>query len=495
MTPETTWSRPWSPDASRHAVRGRLTVKLRSGAAPDAIPAHRDVRMGLASAALRLDHGDVDRKVHRFSPAMRVSRKFRPARLIGGGRPAWSELEDRTGLSRTFRVEVDPGTPLLPLLHELRALDAVESATPQYLCATPFLDPDEALSDPVPPSYAQDMIRAGEALAVEPGDSTLIVAVVDSGCDLHHPELAGVLRPGLDTVDLPPDQVSRGLTLFGDTVLRDRFPVDDMGHGTACAGLIGARGLQIPRGIGGAARVLPMRALAAAHLAERSKPSAVGSIDDLDQALKAAVDLGAKVLNLSFGTPATALRPDDAIPHADVVQYAVERGCILVSASGNSGDASRYYPACLDGVIAVGSVGAGRRPSRFSSRGPHVALCAPGEQLYAASIRGGREHVTGTSFASPLVAGVCALLAATAARYSRPLPPRLAREILVATAAPFADNPVKDGVGAGILDAAAAVHALNHALHAAEAHSFPTPSAPATSQTRLGASCSRQPAL
>lgn len=447
-------STPWCPETARLAVRGRLSVTLRAGEAPEHLPPHDDVRRGLVAAPMRVDGGPVDRLLRRWSPAFLVSRVFTPARRFGH-RPAWSDLEQQTGVARRVRIELDPDAPLLALLADLRELDAVESASPQYLCVTPF-----ASGGAVPAADAFGRIRADEALALEPGDPTLVVGVVDSGCDLAHPELQGVLRPGLDTVDLPRERVSRGLTLYGDTARRDRIPQDEMGHGTAVATLIAGRGVHAHRGVGGACRVLPMRALAGARMAGSDRATAIGTLDDLDEALKAAVDLGARLLNLSFGTPASALREDDPPPHREAVAYAAGHGCLMVAASGNAGTTDPYYPACLPEVLAVGSVDTDGRPSRFTSRGPHVLVCAPGEAVHTATLEGYGPQ-TGTSFAAPLVTGALALLTARAARHSEPVTLAMARSWLAATSRPFPPGSSAQGCGAGILDVAAALRRVD----------------------------------
>jgi subtilisin family serine protease len=307
------------------------------------------------------------------------------------------------------------------------------------------------------------MIGADRALAMEAGDSALIVAIVDSGVSLDHPEFDGRLRPGVDTVDLPGDQVSRGLKLYGDFQGRDRRPMDEMGHGTACASIIGATGRSMPPGLAGAARVLPLRALAGAMLSDQSLPTAVGGIPDIDLAVKMAVDLGARVLNLSFGTPQSALRPEDPVPHVEVVRYALARNCVLVAASGNSGDATDYFPAALPGVLAVGSVGPEGRPSSFTTRGLHVAVCAPGERIHVAGLQG-YGWQSGTSFAAPFVAAACALLLARAARYSSVLSPFNLRRLVMQSATPFARGVDGAGCGAGMLDLPEALRYADDAL-------------------------------
>src|SRR5262249_40668217 len=147
---------------------------------------------------------------------------------------------------------------------------------------------------------------------------------------------------------------------------------------------------------------------------------------------------GARVLNLSFGTPESALRPEDPRPHEDVIQYALARDCVLVAACGNSGDGTRYFPAVLPGVIAVGAVDEERRVTGFTSRTDELPLCAPGDRIPVATLGGGYVEASGTSFAAPFVAGAAALLVAHGARAGVPMPAALVRDLLVRSAAPFA---------------------------------------------------------
>jgi subtilisin family serine protease len=178
--------------------------------------------------------------------------------------------------------------------------------------------------------------------------------------------------------------------------------------------------------------------------------------------VKLAVDLGAKVLNLSFGTDDSALASGSPKPHADVVRYALDRGCILVAARGNNSRETNVWPAAFPGVIAVGACDLARRPTEFSTRGDHVALCAPGERVLSCSLTG-YQHVTGTSFAAPFVAATVALLVARGHRRSSPVDAVLAREALLGSVQPFAgDHPA--GCGAGILDAAGALEALDRII-------------------------------
>ena len=338
----------WEPENMRGAVRGRVIVRLAPGEVPDKLPSILAVTLGKSVAPLGVGN-DVDSVVKRFSPALRVTTAFAAAKSRDQ-RQQWDDIEHATGLARTLRIDVDPDASLVDLVSALNDLAIVEQASPQYLSVTPFDRAGHDGSDQeaerltADPYQAQEMIGATEAHSIEPGDTALIVAIVDSGVDLHHPELRERLRPGIDTVDLPANGVPRSMQLIGDWSGIDRQPQDYVGHGTACAGIIGARGELIPSGLAGAARMLAVRVLAAARMTGRPRVTALGAITDIDLGLKIAIDLGARVFNLSFGTPETALRKDDPRPHADIVNYARRRGCVLIAASGNSGDMTALLP-------------------------------------------------------------------------------------------------------------------------------------------------------
>ena len=453
----------------RLAMRGRVVFRVRAGEDPQGIPDHADVAHGMAQPLLRFDGGTVERVLRRFSPAMAIARVF-PSASTGGriGAPSagWDDIEVATGMSRTFRADVDPDVDLPALVKALASLDVVEMASPHFLCE---------IGRPVAEAaatrgrgdlfYGQEMIGAREALRREPGDTALIVAVVDSGVDLEHPEFEGRLRPGIDAVHLPLERMARWVKVKRDRSWTRGEPRDDMGHGTACAGIIGARGRRIPVGLAGAARLLPVRALVGARVVGRDALTAIGAIPDIDAGVKRAIDLGARVFNLSFGTPETALDSGDPEPHVDVVRYALARGCILVAASGNTGDHVRYFPAALPGVVAVGSIGRDGTPSRFTTRGAHVAVMAPGENIPSVAI-GGYQRNSGTSFAAPFVTAACALLVARAARGSFPLDGALARRLLQDSARPFGKAVDAEGCGTGILDVPRALALLEQLLDA-----------------------------
>jgi subtilisin family serine protease len=131
------------------------------------------------------------------------------------------------------------------------------------------------------------------------------------------------------------------------------------------------------------------------------------------------------------------------------------RGCIVIAASGNSGREEKFYPAALDGVIAVGAVDDEGRPTSFTTRGDHVDLSAPGERVASAGLAD-YQLVTGTSFAAPFVAATVALMMSRALRRACPLDAPTVSRLLKESAQPW---PAGEGAGcgAGILDAHAAL--------------------------------------
>lgn len=456
---------PWAPSGARaYSLPNSFVLKLALGEAPTDTPSAVDVRRGAQPVARSLDGGVVDRIVGRYAGGVRACRLHAAAASLGsiGQRHlGFDEVEQVTGVARTFLISTPLGAPIADLIDALSQVTTVESASPNYVCVTPHEAPARSgVTGDDDPWAARTLIRAPEALAYEPGDPAQLIGLIDSGVAFEHPEMDGRLRAGFDTVQLGGDDVAPGVTLLGDHRHGDRDPVDHfVGHGMGCAGIISALGLGMPPGLAGLSQIIPMRALGAAKLPGKANPVGLGAIADLDAAVKRAVDLGAKVLNMSFGTDDAALAPSSPKPHADVVAYALSRGCILVAASGNNGQETRYWPAAYPGVLAVGAVDDKRRPTSFSTRGDHVALCAPGERVLTAGLQG-YQSATGTSFAAPFVAAAAALLCARAARRATPLDAAIVATLLTRSAQPFA-GPSVAGCGAGILDAAAALVALD----------------------------------
>lgn len=441
-----------------------VVVTLRPGEARSHVPAHVDVLAGAARPAGHLDRGPLDRLVRSAGGAFRAAAVFHARRNFGrfGRRGVgYDDLEERLGLARTYRLQLGSAEGAEHAVESLRDHPLVESAMIETFATAPAAT--TALTRrPVPDRATVEgphrFVRAFEALDDEPGDERVTVAVVDTGVSLGHAEFQRKLLSGYDSVELGLGKIGPDTTLVGDSHGSDFAPSDDVGHGSHVAGVIGAQGWQVPPGVGGKSLLLPIRVLAGALGANDRTVTGVGAIGDIDAGLKVAVDLGADVINMSFGTPESAVDDDAPRPHRSVIEYAAQRGCVMVAAAGNSGRRERFFPAASDHVIAVGSVGADRRRSEFSTYGDHVAISAPGEDVVNVGRRGYRSS-TGTSHAAPFVAGVAALLMARARRRAQHADTATIRRALTASAQP-SSSPA-DEVGAGVLDAAGALAALD----------------------------------
>lgn len=451
---------------------GFLTLTLRSGVATAAVPAHLDCLSGAGRPSPVLDGGRIDALVRQQADGARFRRIYHARRSLG--RPGehhvgFDDQEEMLGLSRSYQVELANHDMALRVRESLRDLASVEQCQFQTLAVTPLdagppparprrvLTRDEVLEP-------QRRVRALEALASEAGDASVTVAVVDTGVVVGHPEFQRRCLAGYDTVDLGMGRLNESTRLVGDSRGWDYNPYDEVGHGCLVAGIIGAQGFRVPRGVSGLCMLLPMRVLAAARRdSATGRLMGVGALPDIDAGIKVAVDLGATVINMSLGSAADSEDAHAAPPHRAVVRYATSRGCVLVAAAGNSGQRQRFYPAALPEVIAVGSVDAQGRRSRFSTWGPHIALCAPGEGVAGVGRRG-YQTSSGTSFAAPFVAGAAALLVARARRRGQPLDGAAVRALLCGSARALPGGATEE-TGAGLLDCMAAIEALD-ASHA-----------------------------
>ena len=188
-------------------------------------------------------------------------------------------------------------------------------------------------------------------------------------------------------------------------------PLDDYGHGTMVAGIIGAAGNNGAgvAGIDWNARIMPLKFLGA---------DGSGSDSDAILAIEYAADHGARVINASWGES----QADPAL--GDAIAYAGARGTVFVAAAGNShanNDASPFYPASdrLPNELSVAALDQSGNLASFSNYGPTtVDLAAPGANIETTSSGGGYTSGSGTSFAAPQVTGVVALLAGLHPEYT-----------------------------------------------------------------------------
>lgn len=260
------------------------------------------------------------------------------------------------------------------MAERLMATGAVEFAEPDYL-----VYPALTFSDPyIPNEWHLKTVRAFDAWNSTLGSKSVIVTVCDSGVDAAHPDLkANVLQPGFNVVD--GSQNSK--------------PVAS--HGTAVAGVIAARanGLGVV-GVAPYVRIMPVR------VTNSSNGSAY--LSDLAACIRYSGDHGSKVVNVSY-SGAESPSMDSA------AKYARAKGTLVFLAAGNSGADVSSFPA-YSSFMLIGSTTSKDQRSSFSNYGTAVDLVAPGSSILTTVPGRGYSYMSGTSFSSPLTAGIAALV-------------------------------------------------------------------------------------
>jgi thermitase len=323
-------------------------------------------------------------------------------------------VEDIGQNTRVVRVRV-PGPALDALLRRLERRPEVKFVEKNYVFDPAFLanDPQFAYQWHLP------RVRAPDAWDTTQGAGA-VIAVLDSGVDASHPDLAGKLVAGYNTYS------------------NNTTTSDQTGHGTEVAGAAGAltnNGEGIA-GVAGAAPIMPVRVTDSTGRATSAS---------LANGIVWAADHGARIVNLSFSNVAgnTTIRT--------AAEYAVNHGALVVAAAGNCGcvDSTPENPY----ILSVSATDEDDNVASFSSTGPFVDLSAPGNNILTTERFGLYGTVSGTSLSSPIVAGVAGLMLA-----AKPtLTPALISQLLEETA--FGSGSYDQSFGYGRVDASAAVYA------------------------------------
>ena len=270
-----------------------------------------------------------------------------------------------------------------------------------------------------------EQVRVPQVWPTTIGDSGVVVAVLDSGVEVDHPDLAGV------TVVAPRNEIWNNTDI-----------ADDNGHGTHVAGTIVAR-TDNATGIAGIApgsSLMPIKVL---------DETGSGFFSDVLDGMDWARTHGADVVNLSLGG---ILEPAQVALIQPTFTAARAAGLLVVAASGNSGSAIMEYPAGLHGVVSVAAVDQSDLQAEFSTFNRGVDISAPGVDILS-TIAGDYEMESGTSMASPHVAGVAALIWS-----ARPSLSVAELETVLRNSAVDLGDPGRDNVyGSGRLDAEAAL--------------------------------------
>ena len=358
-------------------------------------------------------------------------------------------------LSNTYLLRFDATRNPWLLAQQALQSGLVAEAEPNYIRATQGLTPDD-------PNYVDQwetpFLQMPDAWEIETGDPSIIMAIVDTGADLDHVDLEPNIwsNPG-EVPDNGLDDDANGfvddvhgwdfvdassLPGRGDFEDRDNDPSDETGHGTHVTGIAGARGNN-GVGIAGVAwycTLMPVRsgfAIIGGGTFLQDDDSAAGIIY--------AADNGAHIINMSWGDQINSFVIRDA------VEYAYQKGCVLVAAAGNERSEAVLYPAALRQVISVSATDENDEHSYFANAGAGVDIAAPGSVVWSTHIDDRYRRESGTSMAAPHVVGAAALLLS-----KRPtLNSEDIRQILIATTDVLQESDKL--VGAGRLNVARAL--------------------------------------
>jgi len=290
-----------------------------------------------------------------------------------------------------MRATVDPAR-LSEVVSGLQREPDVEFAQPEHIYTAFYTPNDPRFSE----QWNFKMVQAEKAWDIARGKD-VIVAVIDTGVAFENDERCYLAK------DFKETHFVKGYDYIHD----DEHPNDDHGHGTHVAGTI-AESTDNGEGVAGLAfeaTIMPLKVL---------NRFGVGKTADIADAIRFAADHGAKVINMSLGSPL----PDPIV--ASACTYAYKKGVVIVCAAGNSGSEGVSYPAAYPECIAVSAVGPTGDLAPYSSWGSEIAIAAPGGDKSQGEQYGilqntvmpddGYYYLQGTSMASPHVAATAALV-------------------------------------------------------------------------------------
>jgi len=383
--------------------------------------------------------------------AQAIEPVFRAGVAMADSRPEFANL------ARIFRIRLTKDAPLEKALARLAASADLDFAEPDYIAKAELAplgshgfdvsriqvsQPNDPMFDS---QWGLEDISASSAWSVVTGTPGLVLALIDSGIDLSHPDLDNQLwvNPG----EIPGNGIDDDNNGYIDDVNGWNFVgnsndvSDDNGHGTLVAGVAGA---ETDNGVGIAGmcwscRLMPVKAM---------QTSGFANYSDIAAAVVYAASKGARVINLSLGGYSNSSTLRAAIDAASAT-------AVIVGGAGNDNSSAPFYPAAYANVIGVASTTISRTKSGFSNYGTWVKLAAPGTEITTTFLGGDWGSSSGTSLSAPLVSAMAALIRVQHPDWS---PDLVRSQLLRSTRSLAATDPANSpGLGAGLMDAAASV--------------------------------------
>lgn len=289
------------------------------------------------------------------------------------------DVQESSPVPNVETIQIPDGSTVTKELVKYNNHPSVEYAEPNYI--------GKVFGSSNDPSFSQQWsipkMKVDAAWDTTKGDPSVVIAVIDTGVDVDHPDLMSNIVSGYNTIN--------------DTTNAD----DDNNHGTHVAGISAGivdnnAGIS---GIAGKSKIMPIKAMGS---------NGTGQLSDVVEGIYWAADHGAKIINMSLGFTA----PSAPQSLQDAVDYAYNKGVVVIAAAGNDNTGTPRYPAALNHVIAVAATDSSDKKASFSNYGSHIDVAAPGVNIYSTIRDGQYGMMNGTSMAAPNVTGVVALILA-----------------------------------------------------------------------------------
>lgn len=316
--------------------------------------------------------------------------------------------EEEAGLSRIYELTYAGQSSIENVINELLGNDAIEYAEPRYIHRLSYSSNDALFNSQ---NYLRQ-IRAPQAWDFVRNASGVVIAIVDTGSDLEHEDLAANIHinpndpvNGIDDDGDGYVDNFRGWDLVGrsaNNIIEDNDPdvkSDSTDHGVHVSGIASA---VTDNGIGVSSVAFNARLLIVKAGADEDAISIYRGYEGI----KYAADHGAQIINCSWGSFGGGAFG------RDIVNYALSKGCLIVAAAGNDNTDQAVYPASYSGVLGVANVRSDDTKSFSSNYGDYVDVSAPGSGILNTTNNNTYRAYSGTSMAAPMVASTAALVKA-----------------------------------------------------------------------------------
>jgi serine protease len=310
--------------------------------------------------------------------------------------------EKMADLSLIYIVKYNSEMSIEDAVNRIYSSGEVEYAQPKYLAHLCFTPNDPSLGS----QYFINKIQCPAGWDIQQGDTNVVIGIVDTGTDWDHPDLASNLKNNYaDPINGVDDDNDGYIDNFRgwDLGENDNDPTVDNTHGShvsGCADAVTNNGVGVSSP-GFRCKFLPV------------KISNNGALVAGYEGIKYAADHGCNIINCSWGGGGAGQFEQDIVTYASI-----NKNALVVCAAGNDNSSESFYPASLKYILSVASTNSADTKSSFSNYGNAIDVCSPGSSIYSTIYNNTYASLDGTSMASPICAGTCAIVKAQFPNYT-----------------------------------------------------------------------------